>query len=106
MKRWNPSVLNVNDVMAYRYDTINLLPGVHASGIVPCLQFIILYIMYDETTAIEPGSELGLIGGSRENKPSETRGGIERGRSEGVGGVAEKNEVKKRRHGKGSPVAN
>lgn len=60
--------------------------------------------MYDETTAIEPGSELGLIGGSRENKPSETRGGIERGRSEGV--VAGKNEVKKRRHGKGSPVAN
>lgn len=102
MKRWNPPVLNVNDVVAL--DTINLLASVHASGIVPCLQFIILYIMYDETTAIEPGSELGLIGGSRENKPSETRGGIERGRSEGV--VAGKNEVKKRRHGKGSPVAN
>lgn len=59
------SGLNVNDVVACIARYNELTARLHASEIVQWLQFIILYIMHDETS--ELGSE-GLIGGSRDRQ--------------------------------------
>lgn len=55
----------LNDVVACIARYNELTARSHASEIVQWLQFIILYIMHDETS--ELGSE-GLIGGSRDRQ--------------------------------------